>query len=144
MLAGVGGATLVQCFFHPGMLALCKNDGDDANSPGTGGGNNHFSEAWSAVLKACGIAPGAINTQEIGLAAMSGVCSGYASVKIGKSIAFVVGCGFLILQGLSYAGYIDIGWEQIEKDTIKALDADGDGKLSGKDAEVGLISFTPE
>ena len=47
-----------------------------------------------------------------------GYCSGMALKKVGKAVAFVVGLGFVGLQAAAYAGYIELKWEKIGKDSI--------------------------
>lgn len=46
---------------------------------------------------------------------MMGCTSGYAMKKIGKMAAFATGVSFVFLQGLAYAGLIEIKWAAFEK-----------------------------
>jgi FUN14 domain-containing protein 1 len=70
------------------------------------------------------------------MGSVMGYCSGYASKQFGKAVAFYVGCGFVIIQGLAYKGYIDVKWNSIKHDAIVLADADGDGKLTVKDMKM--------
>ena len=47
-----------------------------------------------------------------------------------------VGCGFIIIQSLQYAGYIEprVYWDRIEQDLRKVVDTDGSGSIIVKDA----------
>lgn len=65
-----------------------------------------------------------------------GFCSGYALKKIGRSGAVVFGTGFIIMQGLSYTGYIQVNYEQVNKDISNMLDVNDDGKIDEKDAQI--------
>lgn len=51
-----------------------------------------------------------------------GYCSGMALKKVGKGLAYVVGMGFMALQGAAFLGYIEIDWAKVKKDAIKPLD----------------------
>eukprot|EP01137_Pigoraptor_chileana_P010507 Opistho-2@60282 len=66
---------------------------------------------------------------EITLGSISGFCTGYAAKKLGKAAAFVIGLGFLGIQGAAYSGYINVNWLKVQKDLIKALDTNEDGKI---------------
>eukprot|EP00735_Rhodelphis_limneticus_P005601 TRINITY_DN1751_c0_g1::TRINITY_DN1751_c0_g1_i1::g.25145::m.25145 TRINITY_DN1751_c0_g1::TRINITY_DN1751_c0_g1_i1::g.25145 ORF type:complete len:213 (-),score=58.63,sp/Q4RY26/FUND1_TETNG/37.76/1e-08,FUN14/PF04930.10/1.5e+03,FUN14/PF04930.10/5e-20,EF-hand_7/PF13499.1/0.003,EF-hand_5/PF13202.1/0.046,EF-hand_6/PF13405.1/0.058,EF-hand_1/PF00036.27/0.13,DUF543/PF04418.7/0.2,DUF543/PF04418.7/4.2e+03,EF-hand_8/PF13833.1/0.26 TRINITY_DN1751_c0_g1_i1:413-1051(-) len=72
---------------------------------------------------------------KLSLGMVMGVCSGYALKRIGQNVAMAVGVGFMSLQGLAYMGYIDIKWGKVAGDVEKALDTDGDGKLTQADAK---------
>jgi len=50
--------------------------------------------------------------------------------------AFVAGTAFMFVQGLAYLGYIDVKWNKVQKEIMGALDADGDGEVTTKDAKV--------
>eukprot|EP01041_Mallomonas_annulata_P011071 gene11071-23136_t len=70
---------------------------------------------------------------KLGLSGAVGICAGYASKRIGKEFAFVVGCGFLVLQYLNDKGYISIKYDKAKQDIIQAVDTDGDGQFTAKD-----------
>ena len=63
-----------------------------------------------------------------------GICCGVAFRRLSSNVAYAIGLAFLGLQGLSYAGYININYHKAIKDVTKVLDVDGDGKLTSKDA----------
>ncbi|GMI46335.1 hypothetical protein TrCOL_g9574 [Triparma columacea] len=65
-----------------------------------------------------------------------GYCAGYASKQIGKRIAALIGTGYIALQAMAYSGYIDVKWGKVSNDFKKIVDADGDGKITKKDALV--------
>lgn len=64
-----------------------------------------------------------------------GFCSGYAMKKIGRSGAVVFGTGFMIMQGLSYTGYIQVNYERLSNDFQSIMDVNGDGKVDKEDAQ---------
>ena len=70
----------------------------------------------------------------ISFGAATGYCSGYAVKKVGKAAIVTVGVVFVGLQVLRYFGYIDgINWAKIGNDVTKAIDTDGDGKITKSD-----------
>lgn len=64
---------------------------------------------------------------------VAGFCSGFMLKRVGKAAALTVGAGFMVVQALSYSGYVHIEWDRVHKDVVKVLDVDGDGKLTEKD-----------
>lgn len=62
-----------------------------------------------------------------------GYCSGVATKKIGQAMAFLVGVAFIALQSAVYTGYIEVDWDKMQKDAIKAVDTNSDGEISEKD-----------
>ena len=54
-------------------------------------------------------------------------------VKLG---VVVTGGLFVGSQFLSQKGYISIEWNNLEKDAIRALDQNGDGKIDDKDLKI--------
>jgi len=65
--------------------------------------------------------------------AVMGYCSGSAMKKVGRSLAFVVGVGFIGLQSAVSAGYISVDWQSIKNGAILTLDVNKDGKVDSKD-----------
>jgi len=65
-----------------------------------------------------------------------GYCSGFALKKVGKVAALVCGAGFMALQGLSYAGYINIDHSKLQKEVEGMMDLNKDGVVDAGDAEV--------
>ena len=72
---------------------------------------------------------------KISFGGVMGYCSGTALKKVGKSLAFVIGCGFIGLQVAVSTGYIDVDWTKVKDDAIKKADIDKDGKLTSNDAK---------
>jgi FUN14 domain-containing protein 1 len=64
-----------------------------------------------------------------------GYCSGVALHKIGKSIAVIIGGGFVALQLAASLGYIDVKWENIQKSASEKIDVDKDGKVTAEDVK---------
>jgi uncharacterized membrane protein (Fun14 family) len=59
---------------------------------------------------------------KLSFGAIMGYTSGYATKKVGKFAAFVVGVGFVALQSLAMAGYIEIDWMKVKDDAFKKVD----------------------
>ena len=78
---------------------------------------------------------------ELSVSSMFGICCGYAAKRLAKDAMYGIGLAFMGLQGLVWLGYIKINWSKIEGDVVKAVDQDGDGKLTVKDAGVILRRF---
>eukprot|EP00286_Rhodomonas_abbreviata_P021531 CAMPEP_0181296708 /NCGR_PEP_ID=MMETSP1101-20121128/4848_1 /TAXON_ID=46948 /ORGANISM="Rhodomonas abbreviata, Strain Caron Lab Isolate" /LENGTH=97 /DNA_ID=CAMNT_0023401591 /DNA_START=127 /DNA_END=416 /DNA_ORIENTATION=- len=68
--------------------------------------------------------------QKLGFGGVMGICTGVAMKRLGNNAAAVVGAGFVVLQGLSYLGYIQIDYDKVTKDAQTLVDADGDGKIT--------------
>ena len=51
-----------------------------------------------------------------------GYCSAITAKRVGKSVAFVAGLGFMVLQGLVYAEFIAVDWKKVEKKVVDAVD----------------------
>ena len=56
--------------------------------------------------------------------------------KVGKLASGVFGLGFVALQSLAYAGYIEINHSALKEDVERALDLNKDGKIDGDDADI--------
>ena len=63
-----------------------------------------------------------------------GYSSGFALKKIGKVASVILGLGFVTLQSLSYAGYIEVDHGKLKKEVENVLDLNNDGKLDDQDA----------
>lgn len=72
-------------------------------------------------------------TGQLTFGMVAGACSGYALKRIGRQLAFGVGCVFIVAQGLSYSGYIEIKWNKVQQRAISAIDTDGDGRITMAD-----------
>lgn len=64
-----------------------------------------------------------------------GWASGYALNIVGRLAGASVGIGFILLQGLSYMGYVQVDWRKVERDVAK-LDRDGDGEVTSNDLKL--------
>jgi uncharacterized membrane protein (Fun14 family) len=82
-----------------------------------------------------------VNVKDISVSTAFGACVGVASKKLAKDAMYGVGLAFIGLQTLAYLGYVDINWKRIESDIVKAVDQDGDGKLSISDGTALLGKF---
>jgi uncharacterized membrane protein (Fun14 family) len=72
---------------------------------------------------------------KISFGGVMGYCSGTALKKVGKALAFVIGCGFIGLQVAVSSGYIDVDWNKVRDDAVGKMDSDKDGKLTAADAK---------
>lgn len=46
----------------------------------------------------------------------------------GRAAATVAGGAYLVIQGATYAGYIEgVNWSRMERDLVRVLDKDNDG-----------------
>ncbi|KAG0198000.1 hypothetical protein BGX28_008503 [Mortierella sp. GBA30] len=79
-----------------------------------------------------------INTKELTFGMAMGLCSGYLFKKLGKMMMLVTGLGFVWLQVLVNAGYIQVNWALIERRFKDNFDVDGDGKVTMNDAKHGF------
>lgn len=59
---------------------------------------------------------------QIGFGTVMGYCSGTALKKIGKFVAFSVGCLFIGLQAAASTGYITVDWAKIRESSMTRLD----------------------
>ena len=78
---------------------------------------------------------------ELGVSGVFGACVGYAAKRLAKDAMYGAGLAFMGLQGLVYLDYIKINWKKVEGDAVKAVDQDGDGKLTTADAGVLVKRF---
>lgn len=60
--------------------------------------------------------------QKLTLSSVMGYCSAITAKRVGKSMAFVVGLGFVVLQGLVHKGYIEVDWKKVQKSTTDVID----------------------
>lgn len=67
---------------------------------------------------------------------VSGYCSGFALKKVGRAVAGVLGLGFLVLQTLSYQGYVTVDHNRLKKEVEGYLDFNKDGKIDQADGEI--------
>lgn len=57
-------------------------------------------------------------------------------------VAFLLGGMFIVVQVLSYNGYMLVNYDRVKKDVEEVLDLNKDGVLDGKDAEVAINKLT--
>lgn len=70
---------------------------------------------------------------QLGIGGVCGFASGYALKKVGKVTAVVFGLGFIGFQVARHQGLVENpDWQRIENEITRRLDADGDGKITGK------------
>lgn len=69
---------------------------------------------------------------------LSGYCCGVAVKKVSKAAVGVFGGLFCIAQLAHQQGYVTVHMEKVEKDVMKILDTNEDGKLDEKDAAAWL------
>jgi len=65
-----------------------------------------------------------------------GYASGYFLKQVSKTVAFLCGGAFVLMQGLAYYGIIKIDYIGMEKKVEEALDINKDGKLDAEDAMI--------
>ena len=72
-------------------------------------------------------------TNQALLGSTLGWASGYTLRVLGRAAGFAVGTSFMLVQGLSYLGYLQVDWRKVERDYLKSLDRDGDGEVTADD-----------
>ncbi|GBG30486.1 FUN14 domain-containing protein 1 [Hondaea fermentalgiana] len=83
----------------------------------------------------------------LGFGGALGFCTGYAIKQASKVVATALGVGFVCLQGMQYAGYIEVRWDKIRGDLIKRVDTDGSGTVTTRDIKYyvtkvfGILKF---
>ncbi|XP_046383498.1 FUN14 domain-containing protein 1-like [Ischnura elegans] len=61
-------------------------------------------------------------TKQIALGGVSGWCTGFLAMKVGKVAAMAVGGGIILLQVANHQGYIHINWDKIYRKVDKVVD----------------------
>ncbi|KAL4506541.1 hypothetical protein ABPG72_000112 [Tetrahymena utriculariae] len=74
--------------------------------------------------------------QEITLGTVFGYCSGAFTRRMARIGVFVSGGLFVTAQLLSFQGYVNIEWNKMEQDAVKALDQNGDNKIDMQDFKI--------
>ena len=67
---------------------------------------------------------------------LCGYSSGYALKKVGKMASVAFGLGFVGLQSLAYAGYIQLDHKALKEDMEKVFDLNQDGKVDNDDVQL--------
>eukprot|EP00928_Gymnodinium_smaydae_P070405 TRINITY_DN5424_c0_g1_i2.p1 TRINITY_DN5424_c0_g1~~TRINITY_DN5424_c0_g1_i2.p1 ORF type:complete len:244 (-),score=39.71 TRINITY_DN5424_c0_g1_i2:151-882(-) len=70
---------------------------------------------------------------QLTLGSTLGFCAGAALRTVGRAAAVGVGSTFCLLQVLAYRGYIQVDWRNIERDYLRLLDRDEDGRVTAGD-----------
>lgn len=78
---------------------------------------------------------------QVGYGFMMGYSAGFCVKKVSKVLSFAVGAAFILVQSLSFAGYIDVNYGQIEDDVKTILDVNHDGKVDIEDVNVAFSKF---
>ncbi len=73
--------------------------------------------------------------QQFSLSSILGYCSAVSAKRIGKTLAFIGGMGFVCLQAMVHKGYITVDWKKIEKSVTDVVDTDKDGKITERDVQ---------
>ena len=60
--------------------------------------------------------------QKLTLSSFMGYCSAITAKRVGKSLAFVAGLGFITLQCLVHKGFVDVDWKKVEKSVVDVID----------------------
>ncbi|CAM9834260.1 unnamed protein product [Ectocarpus sp. 6 AP-2014] len=127
----LGVATLVngaRFRARAGLGDFIKSAGAGGGGGGSKGGNDD--DEVTKLIDKYGDRIG-----EVGFGGVVGFCSGYAMMKVGKAIAFVIGVGFIVVQGLNYSGVVTIKWEKAEVKVKSLFDSNKDGKVDKEDAK---------
>ncbi|KAI9003417.1 FUN14 family-domain-containing protein [Hyaloraphidium curvatum] len=98
----------------------------------------------AAAAKSTEGGKGADATTVVGAGGLLGFATGYFFKKLGKMALFVTGAGVVAIQFLAHKGVVEVDWTKIGNSVEKALDSDGDGKLTHKDVTSELkkvVSF---
>ncbi len=90
-----------------------QDDNDDDNDDT----NNYENDDFYSILEA--YTP---LLQKLTLSSVLGYCSAITAKRIGKSLAFTVGLGFIVCQGLVYKGIVNVDWKQVEKSVAQVVD----------------------
>lgn len=68
---------------------------------------------------------------QLSFGGLAGFCSGYAVKKVGRAAAIIIGLGFIGVQVARLNGQIqDPDWQSVNAALVRALDTDGDGKIT--------------
>ena len=78
---------------------------------------------------------------QVGYGFMMGYSAGFCVKKVSKVLSFAVGAAFILVQSLSFAGYIDVNYGQIEDDVKVALTTDLFAAVAINPTEYAIYSF---
>eukprot|EP00286_Rhodomonas_abbreviata_P022010 CAMPEP_0181308804 /NCGR_PEP_ID=MMETSP1101-20121128/11673_1 /TAXON_ID=46948 /ORGANISM="Rhodomonas abbreviata, Strain Caron Lab Isolate" /LENGTH=235 /DNA_ID=CAMNT_0023415241 /DNA_START=12 /DNA_END=716 /DNA_ORIENTATION=- len=78
---------------------------------------------------------------QMSIGSIMGYATGKALLTAGQIAAVMVGCAFMMFQGLAYKGWIEVNWQKTGTDFKSLLDMDGDGDFDGDDAKLLAKKF---
>ncbi|KAI9092187.1 FUN14 family-domain-containing protein [Phlyctochytrium arcticum] len=71
-----------------------------------------------------------IKPEVITMGGILGACTGFFAVKLGKLVAFGIGAGFILVQFLVHAGWINVHWADVQHRFDKRLETDQAGNIA--------------
>ena len=81
---------------------MSGNPNDDPYAPpddsGDDGGFNALLTQYKPLL------------QKLSISSFMGYCSAISAKRVGKSLAVVIGLGFVVIQGLVHHGFVEVDW----------------------------------
>jgi uncharacterized membrane protein (Fun14 family) len=78
---------------------------------------------------------------QVGYGFMMGYSAGFCVKKVSKVLSFAVGAAFILVQSLSFAGYIDVNYGQIEDDVKVTLTTDLFAAVAFNATQYAIYSF---
>jgi uncharacterized membrane protein (Fun14 family) len=93
-------------------------------------------EQQSSVELASGVEDLIPLGSQLSLGATLGYATGFALQAVGRGAATGVGTAFIVLQGLSYADYVQVDWRKVERSLLHTLDRNGDGAVDAQDVSI--------
>ncbi|KRT80257.1 hypothetical protein AMK59_6980, partial [Oryctes borbonicus] len=80
-------------------------------------------DAKNMIAKVMNNISNSSSTQQLLIGTASGWTTGYITLKVGKTAAFAIGGGIILLQIAQNQGYIKIDWDRIRKKAAKTSEA---------------------
>lgn len=71
--------------------------------------------------------------KQLAVGCVSGWCSGYLFIKVGKVASLAVGGGLLILQVAHHQGWVSVHWGTVDKSVKKAKDKFSQSKFNSQE-----------
>lgn len=60
--------------------------------------------------------------QKLSISSFMGYCSAISAKRVGKSLAVVIGLGFVVIQGLAHHGFVEVDWNKVKKSATDVID----------------------
>jgi len=60
--------------------------------------------------------------QKLSISSFMGYCSAVSFKRVGKSLAVVIGLGFVVIQGLAHKGFVEVDWNKVKKSATDVID----------------------